>query len=694
MIKTILFTFILIQTSWAQTNPTPSAAAEVDPREVNLFLEAVTEKNVERQLLESPQFERCKNSLGESTGELTSDERTALRTCVAEEFAKLDDSAIEQISDRLNLGSFDKTAAKSTKSIREYLNERLSNAIYGEETDANGKLKALKDRKAVNHDIYYQLYQEQIGKNTLLSISQYCLENFGYENKLNIVDPNLNKYYPVINSDGSEIPGITYGDLTNGIHPQDSPSDKKVKGTLRVNADGSSVFIWSNAKEYTVCSGQADCSSNSSKKRSVEQIDGLKKMELKLGAQSPDQIFIKKRYVFCATQVIKNMCEKYKCKNAYNSSNLPQGDPNTIGTLRYCSVTLGVTPENRTDANLTAEGQVAALSDLSNNNMEGQLACNLQERLREFRAAYNLTKETQEDFRESAVVSANFNSGQQVFDGSGRNGNKSVDELTSIASSEFGDVEELKNSEDTAQELRDNCFEDNGSGGRVLKDGAEDDKKCAPIIASLNKESFQELQNDAEAETAVLIGQVDKLSDNKEEIQEFVTKNGLETVITAEEIETLDASQIQERIKSYYRTRKLSELDAIRQRFDAEVRLETVASETPTPGASTKDEVAEKAVENIETHKQRVQNLYQYSNVVSSYLSLKDADNNVIEGSNTTGRNMEMDNPLDDETESILEQYTGGSEQASTSNGSGGFQYVDFLDQVLGLKETENDGAN
>src|SRR5690606_7042060 len=85
-----------------------------------------------------------------------------------------DDEQIKKITDSLGLEGFNVNATQSAISMRKYLKERLDQAIYGTK---NTDITNFKESQYVGHEVFYDLYETQLGKNVLLEVSSYCLEN-------------------------------------------------------------------------------------------------------------------------------------------------------------------------------------------------------------------------------------------------------------------------------------------------------------------------------------------------------------------------------------------------------------------------------------------------------------------------------------------------------------------------------------
>ena len=124
--------------------------------ELDLLLEAIKEDETTTKLLESEGFSNC-STQAES---LPADQRRdSIRNCMATVIQGFSEEQLQQLADRLDLKTFDPKAVKTSRSLREYLGERLREGLYGREEVAEGRLQKFRDKKQVNHDIFFQLYK-------------------------------------------------------------------------------------------------------------------------------------------------------------------------------------------------------------------------------------------------------------------------------------------------------------------------------------------------------------------------------------------------------------------------------------------------------------------------------------------------------------------------------------------------------
>ena len=104
MFLKLLLIFTVSFSALGQEKKKVSKKPAVSSVEVESFLEALKEKEVEKQLLGSEQFKECKSK---------NTDIDALRLCIAEKLNKLDDATITALGEKFNLSAFDKKASKS-----------------------------------------------------------------------------------------------------------------------------------------------------------------------------------------------------------------------------------------------------------------------------------------------------------------------------------------------------------------------------------------------------------------------------------------------------------------------------------------------------------------------------------------------------------------------------------------------------
>ncbi len=694
---------------------TSSVLAEnVNQKELNTFLEAIKEKEDEELLIASDQFKDCKVQLDnfrkDSAGsDSDGTNKQKLQDCIADKImgdpnAEGADEKLLQIAKNLSLSSYNPEASKTSKSIRDYLSKRIRTAIYGKGHD--DPRKKLKEMQHVDHDVFYQLYAEQIGKNTLLEVSRYCLENFGLEKPEQFL---FLKEIELTSEEGKTNTGFGYTAVDNGIVETQEFKDAKEKGSFELSkkytlgiddksldtkllayetaANSSLSDLWKNQKtkikEYRVCNlptkDQCDRKFTEDKKktdyRSIYLATELKNLEFKLASKDPEKKLIKSRYSLCAGNILSNMCEIYKCNNVYNE-NTPENQK------KQCEV-FGIDKFSEIKEDATN----SELVSLKSKNKKGFIACNIMGRLEEYRNVLKGIKVIQED-NKSLLVKSGFNlEGRKVYKSTG--GKNSIDQLTSVSSDDLiTGVEEFKNSEDNAAKLKEQCLEGSyfDEGGYTLKEGALDDPNCKILISNMDQAKLGVIQMDTEAKTKLKEQELDKLGemDNPEELKEYLIKNGMDKYV--DRLEDLEPKDLVEIIKQDFKAKRMAMIDNLYSRFEKERKIKTGDTQDEDEKIQIKNDIANQTIADVEVHKKRVETLFEYSNIVSSYLEIKNKETGETLGSNAIGRKVELDSNEE------LKQNGYFSSEEQSGGASGSLDYLSALDSILQTNKPKADG--
>lgn len=711
--------------------------------EVETYLEAVKDREVEDQLRGSPQFETCQNNakaLVASDPSKTQAEH--FENCLRTEFANIDDQEIENLSQDLDLKSFNREASKNAKTVREYLSRRLRRAMYGVDDQENIKFK---DRNIINHDVYYQLYAEQIGKNTLLEVSKYCLENLGLKGDSSADLPKFDPANPdtmpagiedgqftlIVRKPNNNAPQqIEFWDLItdtyqasgdakdaykvyeDSLDPSSSANfSSNPSGKFRsfgASATASKPFsvdttiaspvenFWKmkakNMMEYEVCKFDTwqECNKHFARDnneirpyRKVSLISKLKNAQYKLSKELSSTGSIKditkQTYLFCAGSAIQNMCELYKCRNVYGS------DPALADQNQKCKENYFTDPTR------------ADFSQFKTPKETGAIACNLMRRLSEYRNILKATNVLKADNQILAQHDSQYGFNKDglvkgVYTGRGAN---NADRLTSISSKELVEnVESIANAQDAAEELK-RCFNDPENLDKGLKSDAQEDGNCQELLNRLTKESFGNIDMNESANLALQTEELNKIN-NQDDLIAFLQKYDMNDYLERDESGNLvgkfadlaDPSKLEElkaKIGAEFSAKKKSLISNLKDRFYKETQITDSAASpgsAPVPDPEQlKNEVAKESIADMKQHKERVQSLFEYSNLVSSYLTIEQDGKEL--GDNSTSREIELANQ-DDAT--INDYFSDGGDSGSSSGG-GGIDYLSAIDQIIGVKE-------
>lgn len=712
--------------------------ANVPSGEVETFIEAVKEKEDEELILSSEQFKECKEKF--KNFKQDSSKKDDLVKCLNEKILAEGSDQEEantkllEVAKKLGITSVNPKIGESPKSIKEYLQKRIRRVVHG---DAEGQeqLRKLSEKEFVDHRLYYQLYKEQVGKNTLLQVSRYCIENFGYEdpfnlvivpksdekNKENLQNGNITKEMLFKKIDVSEVNSKLKGKSSSEIiktpYVERFVLNKTIKDDPRLafdlikpieNSLEKSVLIWRNQskiKEFELCTREDEkqCDEEFKKKdyRPLKAVELLKDAEFALNSVSGNNQVLQDKYNFCAGQVVKNMCEIYRCNNVY-SLKTPEKERRRCKSLfnitvnKEDSTIVKKDPNNPNNSNFR--------ENFESSDSKGAIACTVQKRLSQYRKVLKALKEIDSDFDAQQINISKFAGGASNFGfrGNFQVGDK-VDRLTSISSTELTEnVSTLSGAEERAKELKEKCMEKEGdpndpnsSQRMVLKKQALEDENCKLLLSELDQSKTETILLDTELKSVAKLKQLDKMK-SKEDLEKFLTENDMGDYIgRLEEItdnpKKLD--EIKNLISQKFRSERMAIVDRLKEKFKKSSQIKVSPKKDEAildENLNLKNEIANQSIADIETHKRRVESLFEYSNIASSFLGLKDQESNEIVGSNSTGRIIELEDGKDKEN---LSQYFSSSQGGEDASGLGGssagkqIDYLNALNQVLDFEQ-------
>lgn len=702
--------------------PSSADQNEVSEEERQTFLEAINDLEIEEQLRESATFQSCQEQ-GNAAGSSNAAKIEAFEECMQGEngVGGIADEDLEELARNLNLSSFNKKAAQSATSIREYLTLRLRKALYGLSPDEEIDNIKNSERNFIDHNTYYQLYAEQIGKNTLLQVSQYCLENIHYGDKTKIIISQKTDVQRegetvkalMVKTSSANLSIANPNDGATALFEYNMPSDQIIDQETSGGGVPALNFLRNNytsepqrLKEVEICTltSQERCKALAISKGATQanaenhffNINLVKKrkelefaLAKKLGNGDPAEI-LGNNYEFCAVHVIKNMCDLYKCNTTYDEAG---DDFRQRCAERWHIVKSGFTP------NPALSGSPNTMLP-NKDKTDGQLACNVVQRLADYRKVLAATNKLIEDNRQrGSAVGYAVN---EVYKGQYGQGNEdTVDELTSIKSSDLVDrVESISGSEEQAQELLEECFDDPNNPAGGLAAGAEDNERCETLVASLNADSFETISQKEISVSEIQKGRLEELRTGADidGLLEFLEKNNMTEYLVknddgtysgrfAEMAQDQDLSRIIDAVRGEIEAREKATLAGIKQRFYNQTQITT--DDESGQNDNLERLVAEEALGDINTHKQRVKELFEYSNLVSSYLTITNNDGEVV-GQSSTGRQVELSNM---DSSSALAQYFSGSEEdsESSSGAQNSINYLQAIDAIVGIEKTKEE---
>lgn len=655
--------------------------------EASIYVTALKEEQIDEKILESEVFQDCKKKIGE-VQDLTSDlGKDAVRECLQSKLGGVSDEQLKEFSSGMQLDSVGFKDTKNAKSLREYLDKRIFEAIHGK---GSHDKKKLKEMKFVDQATYLDLYKTQISKNLILDVSRYCLENVGIKDEPGafvsrlVTDQASTKEanLPENAEKGKKSFDIAFKKLSDGKEASLTLVYQKVADTSgpvwktidpvedNISTLGGKATFWDNIQEYKYCpnvtSSQASDPCHKSRARNQEQIELLKNQELNW-AQADSQL-IQAKYLTCSTFMIKNMCELYRCNNVYGpgSTSILYNKP----AAGICSG-FGITLKD-------ASGGVSL--ENSSGDKRGQIACNMMERIEGYKKTFDSIVEVEKKYnelkRKGTTVSLDtlFKKGQ--YD------RKNIDDITSISSKELVEkVSSYEENKKTAEDLEEKCFQD----GKFLYQ----DEECKALGGELDGEDLAKVQLDTEAETALYLERIKKLKEggDNEELKEYLIKHGLHDYIPNLEDGSISPDQLVQLISDKYKAERKALINNMNDRFYSLTKKKSDKADDAAATVSDIKKVAEDQVAEIQQHKDRLETLFNYSNIVSSYLQAKDEQGEVSQ--NTRARQIEIQGlkEHDQDEAQNYEMYFSDSEDSNsdaTLSAQG-----QFIDDILGVGAKE-----
>lgn len=655
IVNALLISFLFCTNIAAESRPSKAAS---------ILMTALKEEGIEEQILDSSLFETCKQQL-ENAGDQIEPEK--IRTCVSDILDNTPAKDIEELSNSLNIDSVNRKATKNAESMRAYLQKRIFNAIHGK--DAYEK-KSLKELKFVDQAKYLDLFESQITKNMIVDVSRYCLENIGVAEKSDSLLVVEEAGRPANQETGEE-------EVQSKIHGYSDPyNGADVVDLVGPNPALADKF-WNRFQEYKYCpnlkSDEKDpC--HTSKARDQDLIKKLKEAELNLGEAKPKRL--EQKYLFCSMQLVRNMCEIYRCNNVYEPAK--QGRQDAMSLLDKTKTAKDVCDENY---GIPLKNRVGISLDNAADKNNGQIACNLLSRMESYKNTFTIIEEVKrqnkdlQDFSGLDVEVAFAG----VYDGTEKGDNqKSIDQITSISSAELANkVESVRDSKELGEELEKKCFQ----GEVFMADVAE----CEGLDGgALDANYFTKVQLDTEAETAQYLKRLEKYNDaDDKELEEFLIEHGMHDYVG--EIGTISSKQLVQLVKDKYKAERKALINNMKDRFYSMTKKNENAN--PEDSANSIKDVAKDQIAEIESNKERLETLFNYSNIVSSYLRVEDKDGNQF--SNTRARDIEREGieQHGEDLEQLESQYFSegeGSRETAAADGSV-INAENFINQILGV---------
>lgn len=598
--------------------------------------EKILEKynKLDEALAESPLYKDCQSDIDAFKNE--ADKQSQVAECFEKNLKNYEDKDIEELGKGLDISSFGVKDVKNANSIREFLTERLRKGLYGSSYDKTTKKVKTNDRKQVGHDKYLELYKSQLSKTVLLEVNRYCLENLRLESGETIKDTKGNTIL------------LKTPDVAGNIPTVDSTTSKdEIIKILDEQKWTEQKFVYTRLDEFDEVTKNKlknlSPMANSNSKTIGEYANTYNtEQDVEKNKTSPDEAkYLAKKQSLCIAALnIMCTCYEKECKE-------------------------------------------------NNGHKVGQIACSVKSKIRSHRSKMEAVNQGIDTLNDQKIANKGFNSQNiKYYSGKG-SGEKSIDELTNVTSTEIS--EQVKGLEEEeileAKAKLDEC-----KGGNL-----DANENCEALfgeeLTELRKEDILKLQ----ADKAKGVEEINKVEAG-DEFRKYLENNGHKDLLTKLDAGELSEEKIRELITEKFKAEKQSIIDQMNEKL-AEANLgqkqkpgsnqsDGTTSDDPfTP--KTDDELIEQEKTKVEIKRDRFADVLHYSNVISSYLQLKDQDNKVI-GQNTLALKQEYEQFKDSENQTELEnQYwenlTADANAPQDFDQSGSSEIdIPMIDRILG----------
>ena len=663
--------------------------------EASDYITALRARDVEGQLVNSDLYTRCANQADtaiESDGTLNRD--TEIQNCFATEFQNTSDEDLQQLSSNLNIQGLEFEKTETNKSLRQYLSERIHDAIHGEGSYGKNKLKEM---KFVDQGLFFRLYESQIHKNITLEFAKYCLENAGKKGnpnyftmfassltntqinerleqgkKLKISEINIMDTYKVADEDGKDNNGrVKYKKTDWTKTSKDRTAEPNTIFQASHDFNQASSKFGDVFHEYNYCtrlSTDPNDPCHKDKGRNANLINMLKGFELDLSKNTSAGSLGAKlgnRFVLCSKVIVPTACEAFRCRNTYTW-------PATTADLDNDNSLMGKKLKNCRDVlGIDRVGSTGPDTDKS-----GKIACNVVSKIVDYKKTLELIKQKQQELNDDFKVAKGLNV-NDVFAGKYNPNGEDIDKITSISSKE---IKEASSTSVDTDELRARCI----VNGELNATDAE----CADL--KLEDEDIDKLKQTkalADAETAAYLERVRRFRDSgmsdEDELRTLIIENGLATEATVEDyISNTDRNDIVQIIENKYKADRQAIIATMND------RLYEVLNRDKSQADTIRTNFAEDQINDLEGNKDRVETLFNYTNIVTSYVSLVSKDGDGNQGSpraNTIAREIEESGFTDDTERQQYEEFFNDEDDQSSSGGSdAGFYSTESLINDIG----------
>ena len=582
------------------------------------FVTSVKEAQIDANFTSMPEVQDCvtQNTITEvdSKDEIQKKQRGAAN-CLRSKLSAVDDSKLTELGEKLQLDAYGVVKGKSNQALVDYLSGRLEKVLYGAE---NGKVVNLGKQKLVDQKVFVDIYETQLGKNILLDVSNYCF------NRLDLDENNSLTRLKEISALG-----------------QDAVDEKVKTGKFKDEAPTNAATpITDTTNIYDSIKGELEnVTKNLSPKDAAEALNNL--------------------FLVCATAIPK-MCDYYEdCLCRYKASkpnefpNAPACNPNP--KFRCIDTTFAKPPER------------------------GSHSCHVSARLRGYRTNLEAVKTTKDRFDKEygAVEGSTPYKGKQHYDKANTRANESIDDLTSITTSEIDGALKVTELANETGAIPDDCA------------SAPEKAECEKFFYKESEvKRFAQSSASYSAATLLESEKINRLASKDDELKTYLNSRGYFDL--EGQVGKMSSAEIVAAARSRFEAEREATFTEMTNAFERK-QFTTDLNETE----EQKNERAQKVKREYQNKGKEFQQLVLFNNVVSSYLSLRSA-----EDGKQLGKNLRA---LDRETRTAESQagagdaigyFRGiiGDEKSQLNDSDSPVVDVGFLDAILGKSAPAQSG--
>lgn len=267
----------------------------------NKFIATIQESKIEKQLTGASEFTTCQKLTPLKSGEDNTKNIEAIQKCFTDKLKGKSVKQLGELSDKLGLQSYGIVQSKSAKDITSYLSKKINKALTGTDPDEKDLKAMIESSKFKNHNVidqqlFFKLYQTQLGKNVLFEISRFCYNDLGNTNA-----PSAPTTFKEYWNGGSDF----YNFVMNLSPDQLKSNEKAIQGFIQ---DGS--IKASDEDKVARFNIKVDSS-----KDNKDQLDSIVSNFTTL-----DQAFSENFFTFCS-RLIKPMCMIFQDNTSKDKDN-------------------------------------------------------------------------------------------------------------------------------------------------------------------------------------------------------------------------------------------------------------------------------------------------------------------------------------------------------------------------------------